>query len=107
MTAMTEDITDEQRDEWSALHSRIAELDRRHEQANRSVSYSLVKHVEAGAMTPAEFGLPSPAAVEDYRRACEYAKEAAALWAERVALYEQVKAHPYTAVVDARREVSR
>lgn len=101
-TAAPTACTDEQKAEWSALHEKIRELDKKHERENEMAAYYLRDHIAAGGMAPGEFGIPAEGALQDYRRACKCAHEAAEAWAERTALYEQVEAHPYTLEVRAR-----
>jgi hypothetical protein len=94
--------TDEQRAEWQALHDRMDVLYKAKARAQDMALHYLADHVEAGAMAPGPFGVPSAESLDAYRRACELVQEATAAWAEWEQVHEESKAHPYTLEVKAR-----
>lgn len=96
--------TEAQRAEWTQMHDRMRELTDDAEQAERMASLYLGDHLAAGAMTPGPYGVPTPEAIDSYRRACQFAQEANQARQEWNALHQQAEAHPYTADVRARLE---
>lgn len=88
------------RAEWHALSAASQKAYKRAEGERSMVALYMVDHLKAGGMAPAEYGLPSEAALVAYRRACERAEAVQAAEQEYTALRVAIETHPFQLHLD-------